>query len=175
MAKRSTHRPSSLSFGLLKIIFNESDPGYSTRLAGLCREDKETRRKKRKIREKKSEALEQALMMMTKAERTTSTMIDEMQCSSTEAVVNAAQNLHLNRERKLNGYRPHMDLSPLAEASPRLPLGIDSTDILQQSSSTFLHTTNSKINVSLAEWSKTHSKLSKFVSFHENRRPSVVV
>jgi hypothetical protein len=29
-------RPSAFSFGLLKIIFNDNDSSYSTRLAGIC-------------------------------------------------------------------------------------------------------------------------------------------
>ena len=47
MSKKSDVRRPTHSFGLLNIIFNEGDTGYSTRLADLCHEEKQQRSQRR--------------------------------------------------------------------------------------------------------------------------------
>jgi hypothetical protein len=109
-------RPSTLSFGLLKIIFNESDSTYSTRLAGLCNE-KKTKQLRRRIRNKKGEVPR----TIDRLDRMASTLPHATHYCSTEALVNEIQSSPINNERKLS-FDQSEDVSHSIRASPRMQL-----------------------------------------------------
>lgn len=100
-------RPLALSFGLLKIIFNEADSTYSTRLAGLCREKKQSQRRRR-IRPKKH------------SENVTNPPQLSHYCS-TEALVNEMQTSVLDQRSHVN-FEETDDQNQFARTSPRMQL-----------------------------------------------------
>jgi hypothetical protein len=75
--------PSALSFGLLKIIFNESDSSYSTRLAAVCKKEKSGTHRRRKKTD--------LVHGLTTLDSAKSTVTDEIHYCSTEALVNELQ------------------------------------------------------------------------------------
>ena len=97
-------RPSALSFGLLKIIFNESDSTYSTRLAGLCNE-KKTAHRRRRVRPKKSEG-DKSNPPHSTHYCSTEALANELQASTLD------QGQHLSSEEndEINRSSPRMQL-----------------------------------------------------------------
>ena len=100
-------RPSALSFGLLKIIFNESDSSYSTRLAGLCKEKKSTA-PRRRLRQKKQDGPKLIPPQST-------------HYCSTEALVHDLQVSTLNKDSKIDR-ETNDESTNITRASPRIDL-----------------------------------------------------
>ncbi len=100
-------RPSTLSFGLLKIIFNESDSSYSTRLAGLCNEKKSTH-PRRRLRQKKQDEPKSIAPQLA-------------HYCSTEAFIHELQVSALDKEPKLIS-DDNEEGSPIIRTSPRIDL-----------------------------------------------------
>ncbi|CAM2710842.1 unnamed protein product [Rotaria socialis] len=114
---KSDIRPSTLSFGLLKIIFNENDSSYSTRLAGLCTEGKPSHHPRR-IRHKKQETSER----LSDFEKAESTLPSCTHYCSTEALVNELQTVTIAiPERKIT-FDDSEDVNSTARTSPRVQL-----------------------------------------------------
>ncbi|CAF4758697.1 unnamed protein product [Rotaria socialis] len=114
---KSDIRPSTLSFGLLKIIFNENDSSYSTRLAGLCTEGKPPHHPRR-IRHKKQETSER----LSDFEKAESTLPSCTHYCSTEALVNELQTVTIAiPERKIT-FDDSEDVNSTARTSPRVQL-----------------------------------------------------
>ncbi|CAF2523307.1 unnamed protein product [Rotaria sp. Silwood2] len=108
-------RPSTISFGLLKIIFNENDSSYSTRLAGFCNESKQTHHHRR-IRHKKHEKSQKNHDI----DKIESIMPNSTHYCSTEALVNELQSSPTGAERKIT-FDDSED-NNTARASPRIQL-----------------------------------------------------
>jgi len=109
-------RPSTLSFGLLKIIFNESDSTYSTRLAGLCNEAKQTQHRRRLRHKKQDEP-----RTIHQFDQKHSTVPQITHYCSTDALVNELQSSTIDEEHKLN-FDDSEDISNTIRTSPRLQL-----------------------------------------------------
>ncbi|CAF3842512.1 unnamed protein product [Rotaria magnacalcarata] len=114
---KSDIRPSTLSFGLLKIIFNENDSSYSTRLAGLCTEGKPSHHRRR-IRHKKQEKSEQ----LNDFEKAESTLPSCTHYCSTEALVNELQTATIALPERKITFDDSEDANSTARASPRVQL-----------------------------------------------------
>ncbi|CAF1053992.1 unnamed protein product [Rotaria sordida] len=110
-------RPSTISFGLLKIIFNENDSSYSTRLAGFCNESKQTHHRRR-IRHKKQD-ISQKNHDINKTE---SIIPSSTHYCSTEALVNELQSSPIGVERKIT-FDDNED-NNTTRTSPRMQLFI---------------------------------------------------
>ena len=113
---KSDIRPSTLSFGLLKIIFNEADATYSTRLAGICNERKQTHNRRR-LRQKKQELLQK----LNEHDQTESNVPGSTHYCSTEALVNEVQSSRTSPEctKSFNGSD---DGNNTGRTSPRVQL-----------------------------------------------------
>ena len=157
---KSEFRPPTLSFGLLKIIFNESDTGYSTRLAGLCKQDKQ-KRLRPQSKTKKHEAIQTSITTINKSERTKSTVNNGIHTSSsTEALVNETQisNLTKDCQTNLDNHHHHHQQQQQQHkhkdrTSPRIQL------LIQQKfptkfNSTFIQHTTSKAQLSIDDMNK---------------------
>jgi hypothetical protein len=145
LMKRSDAQPiAGLSFGLLKIIFNDSDAGYSTRLADLCHEDKQTQTHRRH-KTRTGDAPQASAVTINKLDRGKSTMLNSARYSSTEALVNETQSAHLAKEQQTTTRRLHGDLSPLIEVSPRIQL-LNQQSPFQKSNPSFIQKTTSRIH-----------------------------
>ena len=108
---------SALSFGLLKIIFNESDSSYSTRLAAVCKKEKSGSHRRRK-RAEISHGLSSPKTTLDSAK---STVIDEIHYCSTEALVNELQRATLEEARPASPEN-HSAIPNSGRTSPRLQL-----------------------------------------------------
>ncbi|CAF0799870.1 unnamed protein product [Rotaria sp. Silwood1] len=128
-ANKNDIRPSTISFGLLKIIFNENDSTYSTRLAGFCNESKQTHHRRR-IRHKKH-ATSQKNHDINKTE---SIIPSSTHYCSTEALVNELQSTPIGGERKIT-FDDSED-NNTARTSPRIQLLIQQHLLNKPSSST---------------------------------------
>ena len=156
---KSEFRPPTLSFGLLKIIFNESDTGYSTRLAGLCKQDKQ-KRLRPQSKTKKHEAIQTSITTINKSERTKSTVNNGIHTSSsTEALVNETQISNLTKDCQTNLDNHHYQQQQQKQhkhkdrTSPRIQL------LIQQKfptkfNSTFIQHTTSKAQLSIDDMNK---------------------
>ena len=136
--------PSTLSFGLLKIIFNESDSGYSTRLAGFCK--KETSNSNR--RRKKAQTITSPRNTINSSK----TMIaEETHYSSTEALVNELQRANIEEQKLIE---PDIDRLSVTSGrmSPRYQLLIHQYPNEKPSHSTKDLTTTEEIKI-------VHSKI----------------
>ncbi|UJR15515.1 hypothetical protein I4U23_002455 [Adineta vaga] len=87
-------RPSSLSFGLLKILFNDSDAPYSTHLAKLCNQGKQNHH--RQARQKNPELS----CTLKKREQNKSNVTNGTQHSSVETVITDTNPRKKRQERK---------------------------------------------------------------------------
>ena len=114
-SNKTETRPSTLSFGLLKIIFNDSDTRYSSRLAGLCKQDRQ------QFKHRKHEALQTSTMTINKLDRTKSTLVNGTHSSSTEALVNETQSTHRTKQRQRN-LNSNEILNNSNRTSPRMQL-----------------------------------------------------
>ena len=160
LTKRSdAHASAGLSFGLLKIIFNDSDAGYSARLADLCQEDKQTP-SRRRHKDRTGEAPQTSTVTVNKLDRGKSTVINGAHYGSTEALVNGAQAAHLTKEQQATTRRFHGDLSPLIEASPRIQL-LNQQSPFQKSNPSFIQKTTSRIHFFPDDVNKTTVAASK--------------
>ena len=158
-------RPNTLSFGLLKIIFNDSDTGYSTRLAGLCKQEKQCRSRQHS-KHKKQEALQTSTTTnIKKLDRTKSTIVDGTSNYSTEALVNERQLLNSSKERR-GSLASSNQLNPTNRTSPRMKL-LMQQHLLNQANSkdntngSFIQNTTSKTQLSIEDFSPIKSNLSK--------------
>jgi hypothetical protein len=158
-------RRSTLSFGLLKIIFNDSDIGYSTRLAGLCKKDKQIRHHQH-LKHKKQEAPQISTMTINKFDRTKSTIVNGTHsCSSTEALVNETQLSNITKQCQTN-VDNNGNLNNSNRTSPRVQL------LMQQhltnksnskennnnnNNSSFIQKTTSKTQLSIDDINKTRT------------------
>jgi len=109
-------RPSTLSFGLLRIIFNESDSSYSTRLAGICNERKQNHIRRRLKHKKENEP-----NSINKFDQTESHIPHTTHYCSTEALVNELQSSTIDEEHKLD-FGDNDDLDNNIRESPRMKL-----------------------------------------------------
>lgn len=107
----SLRRPTSLSFNLLKIVFNENDGSFSSQLAGLCRQDQQQRRK---------DAQQSSIFDPSK-----STLISETVYSSTEALVNESQSRQNHHNKEKHNSDHHSSLSFIQATSSRTQLSIN--------------------------------------------------
>jgi hypothetical protein len=98
-------RPSAFSFGLLKIIFNDNDSSYSTRLAGICNENKPNNHRQRNRNKK----------------QTKPTKPQTSHYCSTEALVNELQTSTIDEDHHIN-YEYSDDINNTDRASPRIEL-----------------------------------------------------
>lgn len=155
-------RPNTLSFGLLKIIFNESDPGYSTRLAGLCKQEKQCRSRQHS-KHKKQEALQTSTTTnINKLDRAKSTIVDGTSNYSTEALVNERQLLNSSKERR-GSLDSSNQLNPSNRTSPRMKLLMQHHMLNQANSKdntngSFIQNTTSKTQLSIEDFSPNKSK-----------------
>lgn len=123
-------RPLSISFGLLKIIFNEADQNYSTRLANICKEEKLSTRRRRK----KRNPSQPTNSPKTQIDSAKSTLNDELECCSTEVLVNEFQRTVIEEQTPMTTMtKPN----PSDRTSPRLKLlkqqySIDESSNVQQ-------------------------------------------
>ncbi|CAF3729652.1 unnamed protein product, partial [Rotaria sp. Silwood1] len=151
--KKPETRPSTLSFGLLKIIFNDSDTGYSNRLASLCKQAKQNRRRQH-LKHPKHEAPQTATTTINKVDRTKSTLTNGAHYCSTEAVVNETQSLHKTKEHQKN-FDPHGNLNDSNRTSPRIQLLIQqqkqvfNKSNFNDQNSSFIQNTTSKTQLSV--------------------------
>ena len=98
--RNTLHPPASVSFGLLKIAFNESDGNYSSRLAGLCSTDESKPRRKLPVSSNhKSDSIQTRRTQQVHVSHTT------------EAPVNATHSSGTGKQRRTSVDR----------ASPRWP------------------------------------------------------
>ena len=169
--KQNERLPSTLSFGLLKIIFNESDTGYSTRLARLCKQDKQSRHQQH-VKPNKHEALQTSTVTTNKHNKTKSTLVDNNHYCSTEAVVNETLSPTITKE-----HRPSIDsnrsLNNCSRSSARLKLLMQQQQSLNKSnlkdnSSSFIQKTISRTQFSNDDIDQTKSNSSKN-DFEENK------
>ena len=159
MKRSQAHPIAALSFGLLKIIFNDSDTGYSTRLADLCHEDKQTHAHRRH-KDRTGEAPQTSAVTINKLDRGKSTVLNSARYGSTEALVNETQSSHLAKEQQTTTRRLHGDLSPLIEASPRIQL-LNQQSPFQKSNPSFIQKTTSRIHFFPDDMNKTTYTTSK--------------
>ena len=155
-------RPSTLSFGLLKIIFNDSDTGYSTRLASLCQQDKQIQHRHH-LKLKKQEALQTLTTTINKSDRTKSTVANSNpHYCSTEALVNETQSSSIMKEHRTN-LDNNGKLNKSNRTSPRLQLLMHQQQQLstktdsKDNNSSFIQKTNSKSQLSTDDINKSKS------------------
>ncbi|CAF0979799.1 unnamed protein product [Rotaria sordida] len=149
--KKSDIRPSTLSFGLLKIIFNDSDTSYSNRLANLCKQAKQKRRHQH-LKHYKYEAPQTSTMTINKLDRTKSTLTNGTHYCSTEAVVNETQSLQKIKEHQKNVHT-NGNFNNTNRTSPRTQLliqqQISNKSNINDQNSSFIQNTTSKTQLSI--------------------------
>lgn len=168
-------RPNTLSFGLLKIIFNDSDTGYSTRLAGLCKQEKQSRHRQHS-KVKKHEALQTSTTTINKLDRAKSTIIDGTSNYSTEALVNETQLSHLTKERRAS-LDSSDQLNPSNRTSPRAKLLMqqhlfNQSNSKENANSSFIQNTTSKTQLSIEEFHSNRPNHPKVNTRRLNRNSS---
>ena len=158
---RAETRPATLSFGLLKIIFNEGDTGYSTRLAGLCKQEKQTRHRQHS-KTKKHEAPQTLTTTIKKLDRTKSTIVNGTENYSTEALVNETQLSNLTKERRTS-VDSNGNGNPSDRTSPRVKLLMQQHPFNQSNSTendhSFIQPAMSKSQLSIDDLNRTKSKM----------------
>jgi hypothetical protein len=161
---KNENRPLTLSFCLLKIIFNDSDTGYSTRLASLCQQQKQIRRRPHSKYKKHEAPQTTTTTTINKLDRTKSTITNGIHHLSTEALVNETQLSNITKERQTsldsNGNVNHSN-----RTSPRMKL-LMHQHVLNKSnskdnSSLFIQKINSKPQLSIEDLNKTKLNLLK--------------
>ncbi|CAF2694634.1 unnamed protein product [Rotaria sp. Silwood2] len=164
--KKLETRPSTLSFGLLKIIFNDSDTCYSNRLAGLCKQAKQSRHRQH-LKHPKHEAPQTATTTINKLDRTKSTLPTGAHYCSTEAVVNETQSLHKTKEHQKN-FDTNLNLNNSNRTSPRIQLFIQqqqqqifNKSNLNDQNSSFIQKTTSKTQLSVDDLNQIQFNSSK--------------
>ncbi|CAF1999283.1 unnamed protein product [Rotaria magnacalcarata] len=154
-SKKSDTRPTSLSFGLLKIIFNDSDTSYSHRLAGLCKQAKQHRHHQHSKHNKYEAPQTSTTMTINKLDRTKSTLVNGTQYSSTEAVVNETQSTK-EHQRNFDANGNHNGSN---RSSPRTQLLIQQNHLNKSNSSDqnacFIQKTTSKTQLSIDDLNST--------------------
>ncbi|CAF3321550.1 unnamed protein product [Rotaria socialis] len=153
--KKSETHPSSLSFGLLKIIFNDSDTSYSHHLAGLCKQVKQHRHHQHSKHNKHEAPQTSTAMTINKLDRTKSTLVNGTQYSSTEAVVNETQS---TKEHQRN-FDANGNLNGSNRSSPRTQLLVQQNHLNKSTSShqnsCFIQKTTSKTQLSIDDLNST--------------------
>lgn len=145
LMEKNDIRPSALSFGLLKIIFNEADSTYSTRLAGLCQEKKQSQRRRR-VRPKKQQENPTDPPQLT-------------HYCSTEALVNEIQTSVLDQRSQVY-FGETDDPNQFARTSPRMQLLIQQHGTIDPKSNSSLNYIEPAISV-LYESPRAKSKLQR--------------
>jgi hypothetical protein len=156
-------RSSTLSFGLLRIIFNDSDTGYSTRLEGLCKQDRQFRHRQH-LKHKKQEALQISTTTINKFDRAKSTLANSPHYCSTEALVNETQSPNMSKQHQTS-FDNNVNLNNSNRASPRMQLlmqqHLSNKPNSKDNSSSSIQKTTSKTQLSIDDLQKTKSNFSK--------------
>lgn len=158
--RRSSNRPSSLSFGLLKIIFNDGDANYSNRLAGLCQQAKQHPHRQ-SMKHNKHEAPQTSITTINKLDRTKSILVNGALYSSTEAVVNET---HSTKERQ-KSFDTNGNHNNSNRTSPRAQILLQPNHLnksnLSELNSSFIQKTTSKTQLSIDDLNLTKGNLLK--------------
>ncbi|CAF1534333.1 unnamed protein product, partial [Adineta ricciae] len=152
LSNKVNHLSATMPFSLLKIIFNDSDSSYSTRLANLCQQDKH-------IRHSKQEA-PQLSTPINGHDQTKSTTVNGARYISTQVLVNDSHILSRTKKSQIS-YDDNENFHPSGRISPRIQLlsqqRSNNSSVFKDQNSSFIHKTSSKTQISIDDLSISKS------------------